>query len=131
MMNWRNKASCYRKGWLVGGGSAGHPRSFKATARCTTEAVRSLKWRAVDCPNSSWKSIATPENLFANAAWKRRLSCPVEKSVLLERCGSVGYDQTSFHHRAALFFYGKKRTNFTLKQDFIGKTIRSIYLRII
>lgn len=56
------------------GGSARHPSSFKATAGCTTEAVRSLKWRAVDCPNSSWKSIATPENLFANAAWNRRLT---------------------------------------------------------
>lgn len=56
------------------GGSARYPRSFKATAGCTTEAVRSLKWRAVDCPNSSWKSIATPENLFANAAWNRRLT---------------------------------------------------------
>lgn len=90
-----------------------------------TEAVRSLKWRAVDCPNSSWKSIAAPENLFANAAWNRRLT---EYRVPWKNL----FDSTqTFRIRSTMieqdyFFYEKrkkkrKEKNLTVKQDFIGK----------
>lgn len=54
-------------GFSLGAGSGPYPRDFKARAGCAVAAVRSLKWRAVDCPNSRPKSIPTPENLFANA----------------------------------------------------------------